>query len=106
MGWLVSHMALDPATGYFRLCVFDYMFQQISMSPIVGYGFAAIGDDEFLGTTTVDNVWLVCAGRYGIPMIVFFLLTNLASFIRFAQGGGRSIEPFISQAAHGFTQVL
>jgi hypothetical protein len=108
--WLVSHMTLDPATGYFRLYVFDYVFQQISLSPLTGYGFGPVGDggdDEFLATTTIDNVWLVCAARYGIPMVVFFLLANLASFVSFASGSRyRSIDPFMMKAGTGFTQVI
>src|SRR5947207_1200432 len=84
LSWLVTHFPLDPETGYFRIYVCDYVTQQISLSPLTGYGFGPIGNDEFLSVTTVDNVWLVCAARYGIPMIVFFLLANLASFVSLA----------------------
>src|ERR1700730_11527006 len=105
--WLISHMTLDPETGFFRLYVFDYVAQQISMSPLVGYGFGAVGDDEFLGTTTVDNVWLVCAARYGIPMIVFFLFANLATFASLGSArGNRSNSPFMMSAGTGLTQVI
>jgi succinate dehydrogenase hydrophobic anchor subunit len=105
--WIISHMTLDPATGYFRLYVFDYVFDQISLAPFVGQGFGPIGDDEFLSTTTVDNVWLVCASRYGVPMIAFFFLTNLAAIARLRSTSrhGRT-DPFMMRAATGFTQVL
>jgi O-Antigen ligase len=105
--WIVSHMTLDPETGYFRLYVFDYVFDQISQAPYFGQGFGPIGDDEFLSTTTVDNVWLVCAARYGVPMIVVFFLTNLTAFARFSsKSRDRGVDPFMLRASIGFTQVL
>ncbi|OKO90680.1 hypothetical protein AC629_04255 [Bradyrhizobium sp. NAS80.1] len=106
LSWLVSHFTLDPSTGYFRIYVFDYVAEQISARPLTGYGFGPIGDDDFLSVTTVDNVWLVCAARYGIPMIILFLLANLASFISFANGGQRDIDAFMVRAGTGFTQVI
>lgn len=107
LSWIVSHLTLDPETGYFRIYVFDYVTQQISLRPLTGFGFGPIGADDFLSVTTVDNVWLVCAARYGIPMIVFFLLANLASFVSFAsRSRHRGIDPFMTKAATGFTQVI
>ena len=107
LSWLVSHLTLDPETGYFRIYVFDYVSEQISLRPLTGYGFGPIGNDEFLSATTVDNVWLVCAARYGIPMVVFFLLANVGSFVSFAsKATSRGIDPFMMRAATGFTQVI
>jgi hypothetical protein len=106
LSWLVSHFTLDPSTGYFRIYVFDYISDQISLKPLTGYGFGPIGDDDFLSVTTVDNVWLVCAARYGIPMIILFLLANVTTFMSFAKGGQRDVDPFMVKAATGFTQVI
>jgi hypothetical protein len=108
LSWVVSHMTLDPETGYFRIYVFDYVSEQISLSPLIGFGFSAIGNDEFLSTTTVDNVWLVCAARYGVPMIILFLLTNLATVVGTAfRSRDRSVvDPFMTRAATGLTQIL
>jgi hypothetical protein len=107
ISWVLSHLTLDASTGYFRMYVFDYMFQQIALSPLVGYGFSSVGGDEFLSTVTVDSVWLVCAIRYGIPMIGFFLCANLASFMSLtSRSRSRSIEPFMTEAATGFTQTV
>lgn len=107
VSWLLSHLTLDASTGYFRMYVFDYMFQQMALSPLVGYGFNAVGDDGFLSTVTVDSVWLVCAIRYGIPMIGFFLCTNLASFMSLtSRRRSRGVDPFMANAATGFTQAI
>jgi hypothetical protein len=78
--FIVSNFTLDPSTGYFRLFVFDYMIDQISLSPYTGIGFGDFGDDDFLSNVTVDCVWLVLALRFGIPMIVLLLLANVTSF--------------------------
>jgi hypothetical protein len=100
-------MTLDPSTAYFRMYVFDYTLQQISLSPLVGYGFGAIGDDEFPSTVTVDSVWLVCAARYGIPMIGFFVCANLMSFMNLtSRSRSGSIDEFMTKAATGFTQTI
>lgn len=47
VAWLVSHLTLDPSTGYFRLYVFDWAFDQIAVHPLKGWGFGLIGDDDF-----------------------------------------------------------
>lgn len=107
ISWLVAHMTLDPSTAYFRLYVFDYMLEQVKLSPFVGYGFGGIGDDDFLSTTTVDCVWLVNAARYGIPMIAFFLCANLMTFISFPfKGRSNRIDEFMTKAGTGFTQTI
>ena len=51
--WLIEHLTLDPSTGYFRLYVFDYAFDQIALNPLTGVGFGQVGNDEFLGRTTI-----------------------------------------------------
>ena len=88
--WIVSHLTLDPQTGYFRLYIFDYVIEQIKSSPLVGIGFGPAGSDEFRANASVDCAWLVYTQRFGIPMIVFFALTNFASFLQF---GTRPSQP-------------
>jgi len=106
--WIVSHLTLDPGTGYFRLYVFDYYYDMIAFKPILGWGFAdVIGDDEFLGKTTLDNVWLVCAVRFGIPMIVLLLMANIGTFYRSAPRiKGGAADPYINSLGTGFTASI
>ncbi len=107
VSWLVAHMTLDPSTAYFRLYVFDYMLQQVKLSPLVGYGFGSVGHDEFLSTTTVDCVWLVNAARYGVPMVGLFLCANLMTFISFSsKDRSNGVDEFMTKAATGFTQTI
>jgi hypothetical protein len=105
--WLISHLTLDPSTGYFRLYVFDYEFSQIAIYLFKGWGFGSIGSNDFLGNTTVDCVWIVCALRFGLPMIFFLFLTNIGAYFRLAprsKGGGS--DPYIDNAGTAFTFAI
>jgi O-antigen ligase len=107
VSWILSHLTLDASTGYFRLYVFQYIYQQINESPLVGYGFGSIGDDEFLSNVTVDCVWLVNAMRYGFPMVVLFFLANLTAYTSLISSGRRrGTDPFVAKAATGFTLTI
>ena len=86
ISWVISHLIFDPSSSYFRLYVFDYYFDNIAVYPFKGWGFGPVGDDDFLSQTTVDNVWIVCATRFGLPMIFFLLLTNIGTFFGLCQG--------------------
>jgi O-Antigen ligase len=79
LGWIVSHLTLDPESGYFRMLIWDAAIPMILDSPLAGYAFGPLNDDIL--DTTVDAVWLVFALRFGIPMIFFLALTNIASFL-------------------------
>lgn len=105
--WVVAHMTLDPSTAYFRLYVFDYVMEHVKLKPLLGWGFAPIGDDDFLSTTTIDCVWLVNAARYGIPMIAIFFCANLMTFVSFgSKGRGGRVDEFMRKAGTGFTQAI
>jgi hypothetical protein len=105
--WLITHLTLDPATGYFRVYVFDYAFDQIAIYPLKGWGFGAIGSDEFLSKTTVDSVWLVCALRFGLPMMFCLLLANIATFFRSAPRIKRTEKSsYLNDAGTAFTFAI
>lgn len=75
LGWILSHLTLDPASGYFRLLEWGAATDQISQSPWTGYAFLQFGTPELY---SVDSVWLCMALRYGLPMIALLFLANLA----------------------------
>jgi hypothetical protein len=111
VSWIVTHLTLDPASGYFRMYVFDYMFELIRLNPIVGIGFGptlASGDsDNFFAGVSVDCTWIVYALRFGIPMICFLLLTMLASFLRFRSRQDPSrIDVELNRLGTGYTLAI
>jgi hypothetical protein len=101
--WLIEHLTIDPSTGYFRITVFDYAFDQIAEHPFSGWGFSTIGSDDFLSNITVDSVWLVCAIRFGLPMMIFLLMTNVCTFFPLVRTKGRVINAYINDAGTAFT---
>ena len=87
LSWIVSHLTLDPASGYFRMYVFDYMFEVISSSPVVGIGFGPTSTgDDFLAHVSVDCTYIVYTMRFGIPMLFLFLLAIISSFWESSSG--------------------
>lgn len=105
ISWIVSHLTLDPQTGFFRLYVFDHMIDLIASSPIVGIGFGPIGSDEnFFSHVSVDSTYIVYAMRFGIPMLVFLSLANFSSFLRYSSKSNNAIaDPFVTRVGTGFT---
>lgn len=79
LGWLISHLTFDPQTGYFRMIIWDAGFSYIAQAPLFGYGYELFHDVRLDGT--VDSIWLLQMLRFGIPMFVFFFLTNLAAIL-------------------------
>jgi hypothetical protein len=79
IGWLITHLTLDPESGWFRLMIWDRALVYIAQAPLAGYAFNLL-KDEILDTT-IDSVWLVCSLRFGVPMIIFLFLANLAAFL-------------------------
>jgi hypothetical protein len=101
--WIVTHLTLDPSTGYFRMYAFDYAFSLIGQHPWVGWGFAPAGDDEFLSHMSVDSVWIVCALRFGNPMIILLFLANVGTFWPISRRKGQVPESYIDNSGTAFT---
>ncbi len=77
IGWLISHLTLDPVSGYYRILVWDAALDRIGSSPLTGYSFKLF--NEVILDATVDCVWLVEALHYGLPAIAFLFLANIAA---------------------------
>lgn len=77
MGWIISHLTLDPDTGYYRLLIWNAALDRISHSPFTGYAIELFNLQIL--DATVDSIWLVMALRFGIPTIAFLLLANVAA---------------------------
>lgn len=108
VSWIVSHLTLDPSTGYFRVATWDSAFYYIGLSPYVGFGFEAHGMiGDFFGNASVDSVWLALALRFGVPAIIFLVLANVATFYRSGPSGISSpSDRYMSRMRTAFTLVL
>ena len=77
VGWIISHLTLDPDTGYFRILIWDSALDQIAASPIFGHSYGPY--NEQILDLSVDSVWLVSALRFGLPMIVLLFFSNVTA---------------------------
>ena len=105
LGWIITHLTLDPESGYFRYLIWDAALTRISQAPFVGFAFTPTGNNIL--EATVDCVWLAYALRFGIPMIVFLFLTNLAAIFSTGRIPKDHIaDQFTEQITRAFTVVL
>ncbi|MCA1467130.1 O-antigen ligase family protein [Bradyrhizobium sp. IC3195] len=103
VGWLVSHMTLDPESGYYRIMIWDIATAQIALSPIFGFGVIEFNDQVL--DNTVDSIWLVMSLRFGIPAIALLCLTTLATFVLTGRHPCAD-DDYEDQIRTGFTLVL
>jgi hypothetical protein len=103
LGWVLSHLTLEPASGYFRLLEWNAAFYQISLSPWTGYAFHNFGSAELY---SVDSVWLVFSLRFGILTIAFLFLANIAALLPTKYSDNRAGDSYLNQMRTAFSLVL
>jgi hypothetical protein len=79
LGWLITHLTLDPESAYFRYLIWDAALDQIAQTPFTGVGLNRMNADIL--NITVDCVWLAHALRFGLPMIFFLFLANITAML-------------------------
>ena len=105
LGFFISHLTLEPQSGYWRLMTWDAALKKISQSPLTGHGIKLFG--EFMLDLSVDTVWLTLALRFGIPSIVFLFLTNVSTFLPSRQlCQNRATDSYEDRMRTAFTLVL
>jgi hypothetical protein len=81
LSWILSHLTLDPQTGFFRVMLWEMASNYIAQSPITGYGYERLNNPyEPLINQTIDSIWLLVCVRFGIPMSILLFLTNVTAF--------------------------
>jgi hypothetical protein len=101
ISWIIAHFTFDPASGYYRVMIWEIAAAQIALSPLTGFGFALF-DDPVLDTS-VDSIWLVVALRFGLPTVGLLLLANIAACVR---SWPRSINPYMNNMRTGFSVII
>ncbi len=105
---LVYHFTLDRETGYYRLMIWEAATPRISLSPLTGYGFISLGtsEDDILNNS-IDSAWLVYSLRFGLPMIAFLFLTNVASLWPVRQTSKNwTDDNFLVKMCSAFSMIL
>ena len=104
IGWILSHLTLDPQSAYFRILIWDAAIDKIAQAPLTGFAFNPL-NNEILDKT-VDSVWLVNSLHFGIPMIVFLFLTNVSAIWPIQRMSPESRNSHRDRMRRGFTIVL
>ncbi len=79
IGWIISHLTLEPESGFFRLMIWDAVFTKVNELWFFGFGFNLF--NSWILDTTVDLIWLVFALRFGVPAVALLFLSNVSSFL-------------------------
>jgi hypothetical protein len=104
IGWLISHLTLDPVSGYFRLIIWDAGFTKIEQSPLTGFGFNPLNHPIL--DATVDSVWLLSTLRFGIPMIILLILAHVFALWPSQRGKQMQTGSSVDELRRGFNIVL
>ena len=66
-GWLIGHITIDPATGFYRLLIWQIAGAGVLEAPIFGIGITDDWARPDWMPSTVDSLWLRAAMMFGIP---------------------------------------
>jgi hypothetical protein len=103
LGWILTHLTLDPVSAYYRLLEWDAASDQISLSPWTGHAFADFGTGILY---SIDCVWLVLALRFGLPAAAFLLLANIATVFPAKRSINRPDGSDMERMSTAFSLVL
>ncbi|MFM6932103.1 MAG: hypothetical protein ACKOUT_07655 [Novosphingobium sp.] len=81
---IIRYGALDSATGYFRLVIWEYGTASVARKPLFGFGYSGYDKPIWVLNDSVDNHWLFLAIRYGIPCFVIYFALALYIIYRLA----------------------
>ena len=76
-----SYLAFDAHTAYWRVLILKYGMENVWAHPVFGLGLGDWARPDFMGTSSVDNFWLLFAMRYGIPGFILIFAVYLAVVI-------------------------
>ena len=76
-GMVVKYLTLNPATGYFRLLIWQFGSQSVMDHPFFGIGYEGYTRLSWMKTQSVDNNWLLIAMRFGLPAAITGMIPAL-----------------------------
>ncbi|MEE4154633.1 MAG: O-antigen ligase family protein [Erythrobacter sp.] len=79
---VIIELSLDPATGYYRLLIWEYGSLAVANAPLFGIGNAPMPRPAWMITESIDNHWLMLAVKYGLPTALLFVVGSIAAVWR------------------------
>ena len=84
----ISYFALNPATAYNRILIWEYGSASVLNHPLVGIGPVGEWERPSWMNSSMDMYWLVVPVRYGIPAGLLSILVFLHIFLSVALRSG------------------
>jgi hypothetical protein len=103
LNWVISHLTLDPQTGYFRIMIWEAASAYIALSPVIGYAYQSLNNNIL---NSVDSIWLLQVLRFGVPMFFLFFLTNIAALLRGSRKTRSANNGHMDRMRTAFTLVI
>ncbi|MCA8869096.1 MAG: hypothetical protein KDA67_10630 [Rhodobacteraceae bacterium] len=100
----ISYATFSAHNGYYRITTFIYGMQNVWMHPLFGIGLNDWVRPHWMGTSSVDNFWLVVTMRNGIPAFSFLALFYLGNILRMTRLG--FVDPKMANRRTGMVVAL
>lgn len=78
----IEYATFSAHNGYWRILIFTYGMQNVWAHPLFGLGLNDWVRPHWMGTSSVDNFWLLITMRYGIPAFLLLALFYLGNILR------------------------
>ncbi len=78
----ISYFTLDSGTAYWRVLIFQYAIDDVWQNPVFGIGLNDWSRPDWMYSSSVDNLWLLTAMRYGIPGFLFLTTAYFLAMFR------------------------
>jgi len=88
---VLIRFTMNPATGYYRLLIWEYGSKMVERRPLFGSGYAPFQGLFWMGDS-VDTIWLQIAIRSGLPAAVALGLAVLVAIVGLGIAASRSQE--------------
>lgn len=102
---LVIRLTLNPATGYFRILIWDFGLQSVLTHPWLGIGFESYERPSWM-PETIDNHWLLLAVRHGVLGVILLMGAFVGGIASLGNAARRQQSEFDRQLCVGLAIVL
>ncbi len=87
---IIRYLLLDPATGAYRLLIWQETADDVAANPWFGIGFEQWTRPEWMVSSSIDAHWLLSAVRFGLPVAILLGVVTLAAIVGVARSAARS----------------
>lgn len=84
------YLLLDPATGAYRMLIWQEAADDVANSPWFGIGFEQWTRPSWMVSSSIDAHWLLSAVRFGLPVAILLGIVTLSSIFSVARAAGHS----------------